>query len=161
MVKDSEPVRAVRIAAIGVPGQRTFYLQVESRSGDLVTRLLEKAQAIIIVDQIDTLLEQIERIYPAVPASADVLPMLDGDNLVLHDAGDPAPVLFRAGQFALQYEPERDLIRFQVRELREIGQGKPQSCLWWATLQQVRTFGEMTRQVIRSGITPGLAAQTE
>ena len=147
MVKgSSEPIRSIRIEAPGAPGQRTFYLQAQLSGGDFVTRLLEKAQAMIIVDQIDSLLGQLARAYPTLPT----LSMMQiGEFPAL---SDPEPVLFRAGQFALQYDPARDLVCFRVSELRGVGQGEPQSCQWWITRQQVSAFGEMARQVIASGL---------
>ncbi len=151
MAKDREPVRSILIDARGAPGSRTFYLQAQLSSGDRKTLLLEKAQAIIIVDQIDSLLAQLTRDYPSAPAIPSTAA---AEAPVLHS---PDTVLFRAGQLALQYDPGRDLICFQVNELRGIGQGEPQSCLWWITRQQLSALGETTRRVIQNG----LAAQME
>ncbi len=154
-VQNREPVRSILIDAPGRPGSRTFYLQARLSTGDLTTILLEKAQAIIIVDQIDTLLAHIARAYPAVSVMSSVTPsVMAGEPPVLH-ATDT--VLFRAGQFALQYDVSNDLVCFQVSELRGIGQGEPQFCRWWASRQQLSALGEMTRRVVQNG----LAAQME
>jgi uncharacterized repeat protein (TIGR03847 family) len=161
----SEPVRSLVLDAPGAPGHRTFYLQAQLSSGDRTTILLEKAQAMIIVEQIDALLNQITSVYPATPAAAGVsaqpaqpAEMVETVEMALHQ---PEPVLFRAGQFALQYDPDRALVRFRVSELRGVDQGAPQVCLWWVTRQQLSALGEMTRRVLRRGLDRDFAAQTE
>ncbi len=105
------------MAKVRKPVRRTFYLQSHSSSGGLATILLEKAQTIIIVivGQIDTLLEQLTHAYPAVSAMSSVMV---GEPPVLNS---PDSVLFRAAQFALEYDARSDLVCFQVSELRSLG----------------------------------------
>src|SRR5207302_1254391 len=98
-----DPVERVTAAAIGEPGQRTFYLQ--ARKDDvMVTLLLEKQQVAMLSTHIDELLGN-------VTATADA-----GPDLEALDLEEPIEPEFRVGRIGLGYDEERDLVLMQCDE---------------------------------------------
>jgi uncharacterized repeat protein (TIGR03847 family) len=139
-----QPVRSITIDALGAPGHRTFYLQAQHQTGDIVSILLEKAQAILVVEEIDRLFDELLQRFPRlVPGMASQAPVLRY----------PERVMFRAGRFALQYHVDADLVDLEIVELRGVGQGEPERLSLRATRQQMRTLGEHTRRVVQGGLT--------
>ena len=138
-----EPVQSITIGAIGQPGARVFYLQLVSAQGDLSALALEKTQAFILADQIDSLLDTIQHDYPVLlPA-----PVITALPLV-----PPDYVLFRAGKFGLQYNPEADVVALHITELLGVDQGTAASLEIRLTRQQLRALSNTALQVARQGI---------
>jgi probable phosphomutase (TIGR03848 family)/uncharacterized repeat protein (TIGR03847 family) len=139
-----QPVQAVAIGAVGVPGERTFYLQSQQDNNSAVLSfLLEKTQAMIIAEQVDALLSKLAVRYPGLEA-AEV-----GDAPALQEPGE---VKFRAGKVELQYNLMSDLIGLRIQEMK--GENQPgESFRLWATRQQMRALADQARQVAASGLT--------
>jgi uncharacterized repeat protein (TIGR03847 family) len=98
-----DPVARVTAAAVGEPGQRTFYLQ--ARSDDvLVSLLLEKQQVALLAAHIDELLERV--------GAPDTV---DPDPSVL-DLEEPVLPSFRVGRIGIGYDEGRDLVLLQCDE---------------------------------------------
>jgi uncharacterized repeat protein (TIGR03847 family) len=139
----NQAVRAITVGAVGVPGVRTFYFQVEQGDGRLYSLLMEKTQAMILADQIEDFLKGLSQrnphLAPFAPLNAPAL-------------REPESIMFRAGHFALQYNGEADLIGLEISELRGIDQGTPAVLLVWATRQQMHALADQARRVARSGI---------
>jgi uncharacterized repeat protein (TIGR03847 family) len=144
MAANLPPVRSLTVDALGVPGHRTFYLQAQYRAGDIVSVLIEKAQAIILIEEIDKLFDTLRRRFPGLE------PMMAGKAPALRL---PERVVFRAGQIALQYDADSDLVGLEIVELRGVGQGAPDRLTLRATRQQMRTLAEHARRVVQSGLT--------
>lgn len=141
----NQSVRAITVDAVGMPGMRTFYLQVEQGDGQRCSLLMEKTQALMLADQIEDCLEGLSRRYPQlIPVRPLNTPALRGP--------EPESVMFRAGHFALQYNGEADLIGLEISELRGIDQGTPAVLLVWATRQQMHALADQARRVARSGL---------
>jgi uncharacterized repeat protein (TIGR03847 family) len=139
---NTPPVRSITVDALGVPGHRTFYLQAQHQAGDIVSILIEKAQAIILTEEIDRLFDEVRR-FPGLE------PLVSGAAPALRS---PERVVFRAGQIALQYDVDADLVGLEIVELRGVGQGEPERLSLRATRQQMRALGEHTRRVVRAGL---------
>jgi uncharacterized repeat protein (TIGR03847 family) len=136
------PVRSITVDAVGVPGARTFYLQAQFDDGKLVTLLIEKAQALILAEQIDNLFDEFTPRNSPLPAQMPELHY-------------PKSVLFRAGKMGLQYNADVDLVGFDIAELRGIDQGTPAVLRLWVTRQQMRTLGRHAQRVAESGLPIG------
>jgi uncharacterized repeat protein (TIGR03847 family) len=134
-------VRSITVDAIGAPGARVFYLQVQTETGTLVSFLLEKTQAILLAEQIEQLLTDISRRYPVL-ASEPV-----ENNVPLQT---PESVRFRAGKFGLQYEHESDLVELDIREMGATG--TPAEAKFFMRRNQAQTLSEHARDVARQGI---------
>jgi uncharacterized repeat protein (TIGR03847 family) len=114
---DYRPVRSITVDAVGAPGARTFYLQARLADGKLATILLEKTQALSLAEQAEQVASLLLDL-PGDPGPAQTLPTLEST----------AEVMFRAGKLALQYDEALNLVGFEIRELRGIGQGEPACC---------------------------------
>ncbi len=143
----AQAVQWITVEAVGDPGARTFYLQSRRADGGLVSLLLEKTQAMILAEQIDTWLSTLVR--------PDHPPRADG-RLQPPDFQPPEHVMFRAGRLALQYDEDADLVRFEVDELRGIGQGTPQTLRLWMTAEQTVALGKQARSVAAAGLPIGM-----
>ncbi len=118
------PATVLRFNAIGVPGERTFFLQ----GGDadrLVTLLVEKVQVqvmavgmIRMIDGIESELFDHEK-SPAVYDEAEM-------QLAL-----PVDPLFRVDEVALGYDADKDLFLLQVAE--EGAEDERQEVVFWMT----------------------------
>jgi uncharacterized repeat protein (TIGR03847 family) len=139
----NQSARAITVDAVGMPGARTFYFQVEEADGQLYSLLVEKTQAMLLADQIEDFLEGLSQRYPQLPPIAP----LNAPALC-----EPESVMFRAGHFALQYNGEADLIGLEISELRGVDQGTPAVLLVWATRQQMHALADQARRVARSGL---------
>ncbi len=145
---DLDPVGRLTTAAVGEPGQRTFYLQ--ARKDDvLVSVVLEKQQVALLTMHIDQLLERI-----GVPDES-VVP--DPDDL---DLEEPLTPEFRVGAIGLAYEDDRDLVIVQLEEFvperdedeeEYIVEEDPGRVRMWATREQVYALARRGEREVSSG----------
>lgn len=110
-VIELNPVSHITAGFIGVPGQRTFYLQAR-KGKTLVSLLLEKEQVTALAQSVLQLIEHLDQNFPAM--STAVLPR----NMALEH---PISPLFRVGQMGLGYDQERDLLVLVIQELQTVG----------------------------------------
>ena len=98
----------ITIDAIGLPGQRTFFLQA-SEGDILITLIIEKEHAAALSIAIQSLLEQLgqdqETRDESVPVNLDLV--------------HPVEPLFRVGQLGLGYDEAQDMIVVMADELTE------------------------------------------
>lgn len=108
------PDRVV-IGTIGVPGERTFYLQV--RAGQqLVSVTLEKQQSAQLAEKIDEILDQLGALEGnpfSVPTSTPV-ELVDNDQL------EPVEEQFRAGVMSLGWDPTTAQIVVEAYPITEV-----------------------------------------
>jgi uncharacterized repeat protein (TIGR03847 family) len=103
-----DPVTRITTAAVGEPGQRTFYLQ--ARKDDvLVSLLMEKQQVALLSMHIDELLERVGTVSEEESAAAPEPSSLDLEEPIVPE--------FRVGQIGLGYDENRDLVLMQCDEL--------------------------------------------
>ena len=143
-----DPVARITAAAVGEPGERTFYLQAR-KDEVLVSLLLEKQQVALLSMHIDELLERIGS------------PEEEGDPTEL-DLEEPVMPAFRVGQIGLGYDEGRDLVLLQcdeyvaedeeeggepvVRESEELGRVR-----LWATRSQIHALARRGELEVASG----------
>jgi uncharacterized repeat protein (TIGR03847 family) len=109
------PDRVV-IGTIGLPGARTFYLQVRSRS-QIMSVALEKEQAALLAEKIDEILDELmvgDGNPFSVPATTPV-ELVDNDPLEL-----PLDEQFRAGAMSLGWDPSTVQIVVEAFPVQEI-----------------------------------------
>ena len=95
---------------VGVPGQRTFFLQAQDERR-IVSVVLEKEQLRLLADRCDDLLDDLlKRGVPDIPALAP------GD-LDLEALSQPIDEEFRVGAMGLAWNPERGLITIEAHAL--------------------------------------------
>lgn len=126
-----QPATILRVNAIGVPGERTFFLQ----GGDmeqLVTILIEKAQIQVMAVGAINMINQIEKEQIADGITHGDYKEADM-QLVM-----PVDPLFKAGEIAIGYDQDQDLILLQLQE--EGAEGEQQQVLFWVTREKMRAF---------------------
>lgn len=145
------PDRCV-IGTVGVPGDRQFFLQV--RDGHHLTSVgLEKAQAQVLAERIDALLDEARnQARGAIPARGDVV---SEDSSPL-DA--PIDEEFRVGAMALGWDEATERVVIEAHEasddaVAEIGDDGPgpDTLRIWLTPDQGRRFAERARLVVAAG----------
>ena len=99
-----DPVDDIAAGAVGVPGQRAFYIQA-SKDGQTMAVLVEKEQVAILSARIETLLDEVATQFPEVESE------VEGADVV----GDPVP-LFRALAIGIGFDPARQMILLELHE---------------------------------------------
>ena len=107
-VLELNPVSRITAGYIGVPGQRTFFLQAR-KGNQVVSLLMEKEQVAALAQSVLQLIEHLDQNFPAM--STAPLPR----NMALET---PVQPLFRVGQMGLGYDQERDLLVLVAQEIR-------------------------------------------
>ena len=108
-----DPVDSIAAGAVGVPGQREFYIQAE-KDGQVPNVLVEKQQVAILAQRVQLLLDQVEAQFPG-GAETPVPLAPDAGEL----RGDPVP-LFRATAIGFGFDATRQLVVLELHE-RPIG----------------------------------------
>ena len=108
MLRTFESVDRFTVGTVGIPGERTFFLQIRSQLA-LISLSLEKSQVAAISERLDYMLKEIRSIHPLAPR-----PKLLRDSLPLEN-----PVLdeFRIGSIAIFYDETNEKIQIDLREL--------------------------------------------
>jgi probable phosphomutase (TIGR03848 family) len=125
---------AITIGTVGRPGERIFYLQAWAESeAEPFCFLLEKTQALMLADHIG------ERLANAPAGPAATPPQFR----------PPEQVVFRIGQFALEYEPTHpsEGAILTLTEMLGEGQGQPRQFRLTGGLGQWRALASTAQQV--------------
>ena len=104
-----DDVDALGTGAVGVPGQRAFYIQARTEHTQL-TVLVEKEQVDLLSTEAIAFLDKIADKYPELPFD---LPQTQST------LREPTVPLFRARLIGLGFDPERELVLLELRERSE------------------------------------------
>jgi uncharacterized repeat protein (TIGR03847 family) len=111
-VIELDSVDTLGAGAIGVPGERVFYIQADKADARL-TVVVEKEQVALLAAEAVAFLDRIGLEYPEEP----------GESSTLHPSAaqvtEPAVPLFRARMIGLGFEPDRRLVLLELRERAE------------------------------------------
>ena len=149
------PDRAV-IGTIGLPGSRTFYLQV--RSGRRVVSIaLEKQQSALLAEKIDEILDQLLTVEGnpfSVPASTP-------PELVDNDQLEAVSELFRSGAMSLGWDPSTAQVVIEAYPLVDVDADEAEQApaeddesemlLVRIPVGTARAFARRTREVVGAG----------
>jgi uncharacterized repeat protein (TIGR03847 family) len=152
----SWPDRVV-VGTIGLPGARTFYLQVRAGT-QIVSIALEKQQSALLAEKIDEILDQLITIEGnpfSVPASTP-LELVDNDQL------EAVQEQFRTGAMSLGWDPTTAQVVIEaypitevdaddVESLAENGADVPEMLLVRMPVGTARAFAKRTREVVGAG----------
>lgn len=147
------PDRVV-VGTVGVPGDRTFYLQVRA-SSRLVSIVLEKEQAAVLAEKIDEILDGLMASGDdslSIPADTPV-ELVDNDPL-----DEPVEGEFRTGTMALGWDPTTSQITLQAFSFVD-EDADPQSfesepeavLLLKMPVGTSRAFAHRTREIVGAG----------
>ncbi len=113
MLRSYEEVSRFTVGTIGVPGDRTFFLQFRS-GATLISASLEKSQVAALSERLDYMLREIRAIHPLSPR-----PVLVRDSLPLEL---PVLVEFRIGAIAIFYDENTERIQIDLRDIANNGE---------------------------------------
>jgi uncharacterized repeat protein (TIGR03847 family) len=150
-----DPVERFVVGTVGMPGERTFYVQ--ARSGNLVNSVaLEKVQVSSLADRLEELIADVsQRLHIEVPEPGPT----DLDPLDV-----PLVEEFRVGAIAFGWDPARDQMLFEMHgqstdedvdptEIDDDDDGPPVLRVR-ATVEQAIDFIARTRLVVAAGRPP-------
>jgi uncharacterized repeat protein (TIGR03847 family) len=144
---DFERVSAIVADAVGMPGQRTFFLQ--ARQGRQVATLtMEKQQVAALAASVLQLLEELEEKNPDLTMRG-----VSAQDLHLQEPLTPA---FRVGQMGLGYDESQDLMVLVAQALVvedeevSVAEDVPRA-RFYATREQMRALSEHALEAVASG----------
>jgi uncharacterized repeat protein (TIGR03847 family) len=140
------PVTHITADAIGQPGKRVFYIQAwqDQRT---ITLIIEKIQLQSLAVGVEQFLGEVSEKFPELPeADADYVEA----RMRISPPVDP---LFRAGEFGLGFDADRDMLVLVVRELLPDDQEPDEAGVvrLWCTRSQLRALARWGLEVISRG----------
>jgi len=155
VIHEFDPVERFVAGTVGVPGERSFFLQ--ARSGTrLVSVLLEKAQVLAIAERLDLLIKELSRAQPAISQS----------TIETDDGPLEVPIMeeFRVGVIGLAWVSDRELVQIDLQattsqeidteEIVEDEEHAPDILRVLLTIAQTRAFVSRSLAVVASGRPP-------
>jgi uncharacterized repeat protein (TIGR03847 family) len=147
-VYEFDPVTHITAGALGVPGQRTFYIQAE-RGLDRLTLLCEKEHVQALVEAIDEMADKLEEEFKLAR-----VPSMTVDEVKM-TVKEPVEPLFRIGAMALGYDANRDRVLLVAQEaLAEDEERDPQEVRFFATREQMQALSTYAKDVVQRGRSP-------
>ncbi|WP_458781881.1 DUF3090 domain-containing protein [Arthrobacter sp. D3-16] len=150
------PDRVV-VGTIGVPGSRTFYLQVQAGT-QIVSIAMEKQQSALLAEKIDEILDQLLNLEGnphSVPTSTPI-ELVDNDQL------ETVQEQFRTGAMSLGWDPTTAQVVIEAYPLADVdaeddgspeedGAEVPEMLLVRMPVGTARAFAKRTREVVGAG----------
>lgn len=151
------PDRVV-VGTIGLPGARTFYLQVRAGT-QMVSIALEKQQSALLAEKIDEMLDQLITVEGnpfSVPTSTPI-ELVDNDQL------EAVQEQFRTGAMSLGWDPTTAQVLLEAypitdvdaddndESLDEDGANEPEMLLVRMPVGTARAFAKRTREIVGAG----------
>jgi len=96
------------VGTVGLPGERTFYLQLKS-GNTVISASLEKSQVAALSERLNYMLKEIRMVHPLAPKAQLVRDSLPLDMPVMDE--------FRIGSIAIFFDEETELIQIDLREV--------------------------------------------
>jgi uncharacterized repeat protein (TIGR03847 family) len=153
----SWPDRVV-VGTIGLPGARTFYLQVRA-GAQLVSIALEKQQSALLAEKIDDILDQLITVEGnpfSVPTSTPI-ELVDNDQL------ETVQEQFRTGAMSLGWDPTTAQVVIEAYPITDVdaddndeslvgdGADVPEMLLVRMPVGTARAFAKRTREIVGAG----------
>ncbi len=140
---DLNPASHLTMGTIGLPGQRTFYLQ-GSRGAQTISLVIEKEQAILLGSSLEGFVEELERNHPTATRAVSEPVWMD------MRLREPVEELFRVGNMGLGYSENDDLVVLIAYELVEEGDD-PNVVSYWASRTQIQSLIKHIGDVVKQG----------
>lgn len=151
------PDRVV-VGTIGLPGARTFYLQVRAGT-QIVSIALEKQQSALLAEKIDEILDQLITVEgnPFSVPTGTPLELVDNDQL------EAVQEQFRTGAMSLGWDPTTAQVVLEAypiteddaddndESLDEHGADGPEMLLVRMPVGTARAFARRTREIVGAG----------
>jgi uncharacterized repeat protein (TIGR03847 family) len=143
---DVDPCEHITADALGMPGNRTFYLQAWQGTRT-VSVLIEKVQLQSLAVGIEQFLGQIAEQHPDMSESSTEF------NEAHMRLSPPIEPVFRAGEMGLGYDNDRDMMVIITREilLEEDDPAEAAVIRYWCTRSQARALARWGMEVVKRG----------
>lgn len=157
MLREFDDISRFTVGTIGLPGERTFFIQFRN-GNEILSTSLEKSQVAALSERLEYMLTEIRSIHPLAPKPVLVRDSLPLDNPVLDE--------FRVGSIAIFYDEVRERIQVDLRELNFDGEidesedgdlpifGDLQLFRLYITTSQALIFHDRAQLVIAAGRQP-------
>lgn len=134
------PATQITVGTIGLPGQRTFYLQ-GSRGSQTITLTIEKEQARMLAESFEALIQELATKYPEA-----------NDTSVWTDMRlrEPIEALFRVGNIGIGYNEDSNQVVLVAYEL-VAEEEEPNVVSYWLTRAQVQALVQHAYDVVKAG----------
>lgn len=151
------PDRVV-VGTVGVPGARTFYLQVRA-GAQIVSVTLEKQQAALLAEKIDEILDQLS----TVEGNSFSIPTGTPPELVDNDDLEAVREQFRAGAMSLGWDPTTAQVLIEAYPITDVAdddidesldEGAAEASEMLLVRMPVgtaRAFAQRTREIVGAG----------
>jgi uncharacterized repeat protein (TIGR03847 family) len=151
------PDRVV-VGTIGLPGARTFYLQVRAGT-QIVSIAMEKQQSALLAEKIDEILDQLITVEGnpfSVPTSTPI-ELVDNDQL------EAVQEQFRTGAMSLGWDPTTAQVVIEAHPIADVdaddnnesldedGAEEPEMLLVRMPVGTARAFAKRTREIVGAG----------
>jgi len=151
------PDRVV-VGTIGLPGARTFYLQVRAGT-QIMSIALEKQQSALLAEKIDEILDQLITVEGnpfSVPTSTPI-ELVDNDQL------EAVQEQFRTGAMSLGWDPTTAQVVIEAYPITDVdaddndeslakdGANEPEMLLVRMPVGTARAFAKRTREIVGAG----------
>jgi uncharacterized repeat protein (TIGR03847 family) len=150
------PDRVV-VGTIGLPGSRTFYLQVRAGK-QMVSIALEKQQSAVLADKIDEILDQLITVdgNPFSVPTGTPIELVDNDPL------EPVEEQFRTGAMSLGWDPTTAQVVIEAYPITDVEAEDDESfdeddpdvaemLLVRIPVGTARAFAKRTREIVGAG----------
>jgi uncharacterized repeat protein (TIGR03847 family) len=138
---DLDPVDRITTDAIGLPGERVFYLQAR-KDDELVTVVVEKQQVQLLSSSILEILARVGKETGQGPGEPEM------------ELEDPIDPRWRAGRLSIGYIDDRDLLLLEIGELvdeEEAQEREGERLRVWATPEQMLSLSRHGAAVCARG----------
>jgi uncharacterized repeat protein (TIGR03847 family) len=108
MIRIYKDVSRFTVGTVGMPGERTFFIQIR-KGMEVISASIEKTQVAAMSERIHYMLKEIRLAHPLTQR-----PILVRDSLPLDT---PVMEEFRIGSIAIFYDDDSELIQIDLREL--------------------------------------------
>jgi uncharacterized repeat protein (TIGR03847 family) len=131
MLRTFTDVARFTVGTVGLPGERTFYLQLNS-GNTVISASLEKSQVAALSERLEYMLKEIRLVHPLAPR-----PQLIRDSLPLE-----MPVMdeFRIGSIAIFFDEDTQLIQIDLREVNTNAEDLDDDSPLLEDIQVIRLF---------------------
>jgi uncharacterized repeat protein (TIGR03847 family) len=164
-VFDYDPPERFIVGTVGVPGQRTFFIQARAE-GRVTSVALEKQQVAVLAERVEELLDEVVR---RSGGTAPVPAMAPADEIDNEPLDVPIEEDFRVASMSLTWDGDRDVVVIECREVAEPddddeGEAEPDPLALtpaagsmlrvWITGVQARVFAHRANAVVAQGRPP-------
>jgi uncharacterized repeat protein (TIGR03847 family) len=141
------------VGTVGQPGERVFYLQAKD-GAHVVSVALEKAQAQVLAERLDQLLDEVRRRGTDIPAVGDVEDVAPLDQPIMEE--------FRVGTMSLAWDEDHAVVVIEAHAQTEEGEEgaddadapSPDLLRVLLTAGYARSFVKRALRVVQAGRPP-------